>query len=563
MIKPDHKSSSFYTTVFLFFLLFLFGACNSEHAHIGEKEIVEKPEDINLKAEEVIQGTLKDIFKRNKDVSDSFKLKNAAIVQQLYDEHSFQPLWSADGNFARWSDSLLSLIDSVQNYGLFAQDYYHSKIAELRSELTLDTAKEVKLDAAKWAYSDLLLTSAFVQLVKDLSKGRLLPDSILAKDSTLTPHFFSQQFVQFKQSRVDTFASRLEPQVADYRNLKLGLHHFLEKAKFKDHTFIETDDSLAIPRLIYQRLLEEQDSLGAFKIKSPDSITVAAAIKKYQKRKGVKVDGKISSSLIYKLNDTDKERFIRIAITLDKFKMLPPPPVQYIWVNIPSYYLQVKDSDTVVLTSRIVVGKPETKTPIITSAITDMITYPKWHIPESIIKKDILPGLKRDPGYTLSRGYSLIDKDGNEVDPYTVNWSKFKEGIPYDVVQGSGDENALGVMKFNFPNKHAVYLHDTNQRYLFSKTSRALSHGCVRVQAWQELTNFILRNDSVYSERAIPVDTVNNWLALKEKHVIPVRKKVPLFIRYLTCEGKDDKVVFYEDVYGEDRRIRVNAFSDK
>jgi len=563
MIKPDHKSSSFYTTVFLFFLLFLFGACNSEHAHIGEKEIVEKPEDINLKAEEVIQGTLKDIFKRNKDVSDSFKLKNAAIVQQLYDEHSFQPLWSADGNFARWSDSLLSLIDSVQNYGLFAQDYYHSKIAELRSELTLDTAKEVKLDAAKWAYSDLLLTSAFVQLVKDLSKGRLLPDSILAKDSTLTPHFFSQQFVQFKQSGVDTFASRLEPQAADYRNLKLGLHYFLGKAKFKDHTFIETDDSLAIPRLIYQRLLEEQDSLGAFKIKSPDSITVAAAIKKYQKRKGVKVDGKISSSLIYKLNDTDKERFIRIAITLDKFKMLPPPPVQYIWVNIPSYYLQVKDSDTVVLTSRIVVGKPETKTPIITSAITDMITYPKWHIPESIIKKDILPGLKRDPGYTLSRGYSLIDKDGNEVDPYTVNWSKFKEGIPYDVVQGSGDENALGVMKFNFPNKHAVYLHDTNQRYLFSKTSRALSHGCVRVQAWQELTNFILRNDSVYSERAIPVDTVNNWLALKEKHVIPIRKKVPLFIRYLTCEGKDDKVVFYEDVYGEDRRIRVNAFSDK
>jgi murein L,D-transpeptidase YcbB/YkuD len=118
-------------------------------------------------------------------------------------------------------------------------------------------------------------------------------------------------------------------------------------------------------------------------------------------------------------------------------------------------------------------------------------------------------------------------------------------------------------MKFNFPNKHAVYLHDTNQRYLFSKSSRALSHGCVRVQAWQELTNFILRNDSAYSEKAIPVDSVNNWLSLKEKHVIPVRKKVPLFIRYFTCEGKDDKIVFYEDVYGEDRRIREKAFSDK
>jgi murein L,D-transpeptidase YcbB/YkuD len=210
-----------------------------------------------------------------------------------------------------------------------------------------------------------------------------------------------------------------------------------------------------------------------------------------------------------------------------------------------------------------VVGKPNTKTPLITSAITDMITYPKWHIPESIIKKDILPGLKRDPGYTLRKGFTLFDKDGNEVDPYTVNWSKYKEGIPYKVVQGSGDENALGVIKFNFPNDHSVYLHDTNQRYLFSKTNRALSHGCVRVQAWEDLAHFILRNDSIYSEKAIPIDTVNNWLALKEKHVIPVRKKLPLFIRYFSCEGIDDHVVFYEDVYGEDRLIREKIFSDK
>jgi murein L,D-transpeptidase YcbB/YkuD len=108
-----------------------------------------------------------------------------------------------------------------------------------------------------------------------------------------------------------------------------------------------------------------------------------------------------------------------------------------------------------------------------------------------------------------------------------------------------------------------VYLHDTNQRYLFSKTSRALSHGCVRVQAWEELAHFILRNDSTYSDKAIPIDTVSNWLALKEKHVIPVRKKLPLFIRYFACEGKGDHVVFYEDVYGEDRLIREKIFSDK
>jgi L,D-transpeptidase YcbB len=545
---------------FLTFSFSLFTSCN-EHAHIGEKEIVEKPEDINVKAEEVIQGTLKDVLQNNKDISDSFKLKNASVVQHLYDEYSFQPLWSAQGKFSPWSDSLFSLIDSSYKYGLFPQDYYHQKLAELRNELKLDTSKEVQLDAAKWAYSDLLLTSAFVQLVKDLSKGRLLPDSILVKDSLLTPEFYTTEFNQFKKAPVSEFTSALEPRHAEYKNLKQSLHKFLEKADFKEYTLIKTKDSTQIPALVYKRLSED-DSLLQEK-NSPDSATVAAAIKKFQKKHGLKANGKISPALINKLNDTDKEKFIRIAISLDKWKMLQPLPEQYIWVNIPSFYLQVKDSDTVVLTSRIVVGKPETKTPIITSAITDMITYPKWTIPESIIKKEILPGLKKDPGYTLRKGYTLFDKDGNEIDPYTVSWSKFKEGIPYNVVQGSGDENALGVMKFNFPNKHSVYLHDTNQRYLFSKSSRALSHGCVRVQAWQQLSNYILRNDSAYSEKAIPVDTVSNWLTLKEKHVIPVRKKLPLFIRYFTCEGKDDKVVFYEDVYGEDRRIREQTFSAK
>jgi murein L,D-transpeptidase YcbB/YkuD len=210
------------------------------------------------------------------------------------------------------------------------------------------------------------------------------------------------------------------------------------------------------------------------------------------------------------------------------------------------------------------VGKPLTRTPIITSAISDMMTYPKWTIPESIIKKEILPGLKKDPDYTTKKGYMLVDKDGNEVDPHSVDWSKYKEGIPYKVVQGSGDDNALGVLKFNFPNKYSVYLHDTNQRYLFSRSSRALSHGCVRVQAWNELAKYILRNDSLYTTKAVPIDSLKSWLATKQKRYIPVRKPIPLFIRYFTCDtDKEGGLVFYEDIYGEDKRIREKLFAAK
>ncbi|HEY6954360.1 MAG TPA: L,D-transpeptidase family protein, partial [Flavisolibacter sp.] len=212
----------------------------------------------------------------------------------------------------------------------------------------------------------------------------------------------------------------------------------------------------------------------------------------------------------------------------------------------------------------VVVGKPTTRTPIITSAINNMITYPKWTIPESIIKKEVLPGLQRDPSYTLKKGYSIVDVDGNEIDPFKIKWTKYKEGIPYKVVQGSGDDNALGVLKFNFPNKYSVYLHDTNQRYLFSSKKRALSHGCVRVQAWDSLARFILRNDSLNSANPIPTDSLQTWLATKQKKYIPVRKPIPLFIRYFTCDvNNDGKLVFYEDIYEEDSRIRETIFANK
>ncbi|RYY54558.1 MAG: hypothetical protein EOO05_20190 [Chitinophagaceae bacterium] len=193
-------------------------------------------------------------------------------------------------------------------------------------------------------------------------------------------------------------------------------------------------------------------------------------------------------------------------------------------------------------------------------------------IPTSIIAKDIIPAAKKNPGYFAKRGYSLIDGNGDEVDPYEVDWTRYSKGIPYKVVQGSGDDNALGILKFNFPNKYAVYLHDTNQRYLFGQAMRSLSHGCVRVQQWKELAYQLIRYDNsdglppeeVSDLKASPVeDSMTTWLDRKEKHRIPVRKKVPVFIRYFTCEGKNGKLVFYDDIYGEDRILQSRYFARK
>ncbi|RYG33523.1 MAG: hypothetical protein EOO01_33120, partial [Chitinophagaceae bacterium] len=298
-----------------------------------------------------------------------------------------------------------------------------------------------------------------------------------------------------------------------------------------------------------------------------DSFALASGIRKFQQSKGITVDGKAGNETIRLLNETDKDRFIRIAISLDRFKLLPEQmPPRYVWVNLPAYHMKLVENDTVLLTSKIICGKPNTRTPVLTSAISDMITYPQWTIPTSIIVKEILPALKRDTNYLARKGYSLIDGKGDVINPGSVNWAKYTKGIPYKVVQGSGDENALGILKFNFPNKYSVYLHDTNQRYLFSRGIRSLSHGCVRVQEWEELAYYILRYD--YRDRDISAgieaeDSLGAWLARKEKHTIPVKKRLPVYLRYFTCEGQDGRVQFYEDIYGEDKLLREKFFAGK
>jgi len=160
-----------------------------------------------------------------------------------------------------------------------------------------------------------------------------------------------------------------------------------------------------------------------------------------------------------------------------------------------------------------------------------------------------------------------LDKDGNEVDPYSVDWSKYSKGIPYRVVQGSGDANALGIIKFVFDNKYSVYLHDTNQRYLFSNAMRSLSHGCVRVQEWEKLARYFTYIDSLNLPEGDTLrytfDSVKTLLAEKTNRRLPIKTPVKVYFNYFSCEGKDGKIKFYDDIYGDDKALREKYFTDK
>lgn len=548
----------------LFCLLYSLFACN-ETQPPPVTVIAESPEELEKKIPDIVQQALKFARHNNGKLDDSTLLEFSGQMLLAYENNSFTPYWSRREQWIPVADSMMSYIRDAKLFGLFPQDYHFGRIDSMFSTFSADSL--AVRDAVLWAKADLMLTDALFHMIRDLKLGRLPQDSMtMRKDSVLTDSFyFDQLLLAHREGQLAGVFAGLEPKHPGYHELKKAIPAFLDSADDRVFTKVPASrkDSIAFRVSLQKRLFEEGfisfDSIRA------DSAELAEAVKKFQRKRNITIDGRVGDETTRLLNESDHDRFIRIAITLDKYKMLPEQmPSRYVWVNIPGYDLTLVENDSILLRSRIICGKPVTPTPLLTSAISDMITYPQWTIPTSIIVKEILPALKKDTNYLAKKGYSLIDRDGNLINPGEVDWSKYKKGIPYKVVQGSGDENALGILKFNFPNKYAVYLHDTNQRYLFSRSLRSLSHGCVRVQQWEDLANYIVRYDKkdMAGKRQIAYeDSLTTWLARKEKHVIPVRNRLPVFIRYFSCEGRDGRIVFHEDIYGDDQSIRERVFA--
>jgi murein L,D-transpeptidase YcbB/YkuD len=563
-----------YLNLTLIILLLFIVACNNNNSTKNDiNQLVQDPDDMNAKAGENIKKALEQVLSNNSKLDDTIRLNMAAVVNNFYNNNNFKPVWSNEEKWLPLADSLHNFINNAELEGLFPNDYHFKNLNKLQKLLTSDSLK--RTDAVLWSKADLMFTDAFMRLIKDLKYGRLKADSIsLNPDSVQASDFFVKELNALIETKQFTgLLNALQPTHKGYWELKNGIKRFLDSMDHHTYTYVtypykkgDIKDSVFFVKTLQRRLNES--GAVSFTNGLPDSAELGDAIKKYQKQKGIKPDGKITTGLIKTLNISDAERFKRIAITLDRYKQLPAKlPQKYIWVNIPAYTLWVIENDTVVLESRVITGKPDTRTPVLNSEITDMITYPTWTVPTSIIAKQYLPKLKNNPGYLTRLGLRLVNGKGETINPYDVNWAKYSKGIPYKVMQGSGDDNALGVFKFNFNNPFAVYLHDTNQRYLFKNASRALSHGCVRVQEWEKLAFYIARNDSITAVSAdtlkYTTDSIKNWIAAKERHRIEVKNKIPIYIRYFSCEAKEGKIKFYDDVYGEDKLLREKYFNGK
>lgn len=551
---------------YIFFILCLWEvSCNNNHP-ADRPVIVLTPE----KMDDVVSGNIQDVlnFANTNDgkINGSTSMHAVNVVSAFYHTNNFKSVWSSNELKTPLSDSLTTFIERSRYYGLFPTDYHIRELSALHHQLATDSM--AMKNAMIWTQLDLLSTDAFFMLLKDLNQGRIVDDSvsILRKKNWIDSFFVNYLKDALGSGKLTFIFDRVEPQLVQYQSIRQNLKNFVDSMDttiYLPITFPYTD-TIAFKKNVYARLLQE--GIGDQNIEFPDSVAFATAVKSFQKKHSLEADGKIGPATVRSMNNSDRNNLISAAITLDKYKELDTLPETYVWVNIPSFKLELWDDDSIALTSKVIVGKPQTPTPELTSRINNLVIFPTWTIPTSIIKKDILPELRKDPGYLAKKGYNLFTDSGTLVNPYTVNWSKYKTGIPWRVVQGSGDDNALGIFKFNFSNPYSVYLHDTNQRYLFANSNRALSHGCVRVQRWKQLADFIADRDSAMQKSGrlnYSKDSLNVWINKQERKSIMVRNRLPLYIVYYTCAAVGNKLEFYDDIYGYEHDLAEKYFKGK
>ncbi|WP_437888109.1 L,D-transpeptidase [Phytobacter sp. V91] len=298
-------------------------------------------------------------------------------------------------------------------------------------------------------------------------------------------------------------------------------------------------------------------NLSAAVVRSEYDPKLVAAVKRFQTAQGLHADGVIGTATRNWLNVTPAQRAGVLALNIQRLRLLPAKLSTGIMVNIPEYSLVYYQNGNEVLASRVIVGRPDRKTPMMSSALNNVVVNPPWNVPPTLARKDILPKVWNDPTYLERHGYTVLRgwNSKEAIDPAMVDWATITpSNLPFRFQQAPGAQNSLGRYKFNMPSSDAIYLHDTPNHNLFQKDARALSSGCVRVNKASELANMLLQ-DAGWNDSRIST-------ALKEgdTRYVNIRQNIPVNLYYLTAfVGADGRTQYRTDIYNYDLTARSGA----
>ena len=514
----------------------------------------------NISASEILEKYLSEAQKGIHLSLNDEKLYSTVLIKDFYAEKKYEIVWVKNNNLEK-PLKMLNVINMMEHEGLNPLDYHLNSISKLLQNIEdEDFSNEENLVAL-----DIFLTDAFFMISSHLHLGKINPETLKTewniRRNRAEIDFKYQLESALKTSKISTIINSIAPQDISYQLLKEELRQKKRlligegwksiKIKESIKPLVQHDNIPTLRKRVYN-LNNVFINLESITDSTFYDSTMVELVKNIQLIHGLNADGVIGQNTIDALNMDIADRIKIIAVNLERHRWLPHNiENEHIWVNIADFKLNyIKDKDTVA-NLRVVVGKDYRKTPVFYAKMNHLVFSPTWTVPPTIFRNDILPALRQNANYLNEKNMIVIDRNGNKINSSKINWNEVTaSNFPYMIRQQPGKDNALGGVKFMFPNTYHVYIHDTPSKNLFTREIRNFSSGCIRVEKPDELAMKILADDKNWS-----IDKVRNAMFTGKEKRVNLTNHIPVYITYFTAWANNRGINFRKDIYQRDDEI--------
>ncbi|MES0808301.1 L,D-transpeptidase family protein [Roseibium sp. SCPC15] len=469
-------------------------------------------------------------------------------LERYYGERAYAPIWFDESGLRENAHLAIAAMAEANDHALNPSNYGPIRLVQLSE--TAQTPEE-------WAQFDLELSLQFLRYATHLSSGRVQPNKI-NKALNLFPNRPAPEML-FENAELSTdfsaFLEALAPRSDNYARLKRRLAQYRTKAGEGGFTTVPdgevlkpdmTDPRIAVLR---ERLIEEDIPGAADHTGEIYDGTLVEAVKLFQEYHGLETDGVIGKNTLARLNMPIEEKLIQMELNMERRRWMRDNLGDfYVFVNLADQNLKVVRDGKTIHTTRVVVGKPYHATPVFSDQMEYVEINPYWNVPYSIATKEYLPKLKNNPSALSSQNIRVF-QDGNEIAATRIAWNSYSgKNFPFRLRQDPGKSNALGRIKFMFPNEFNIYIHDTPSKSLFARSERAFSHGCIRASDPFALADVLLEHLS---------PAPGQWEQMRDsgdRKVIKPKVPIEVHLTYLTAwMNKDGSTHFRKDIYERDK----------